>query len=226
MIDKGFVKIDKELKIDYSNNDIRVYMHLLMAANYTDNVVYDRPIKVGQCITSYGSVANALGISVGGVIAAVKHLTKARLIEWQGVRDKYSVCTICDYVDKYKDIKYNFVMLNRVITAANWYKHEGAAKIYYYLLLHIPLGNNSITIKPVYLRQMLGLGHSQYSNGVAKLVDDKKITCTKVSRQIQLTLADLASPASSVASPVASLPTSAEKKVADNKTSSDTQYYF
>ena len=26
MIDKGFVKIDKELKIDYSNNDIRVYM--------------------------------------------------------------------------------------------------------------------------------------------------------------------------------------------------------
>ena len=69
MIDKGFVKIDKELKIDYSNNDIRVYMHLLMAANYTDNVVYDRPIKGGQCITSYGSVANALGISVGGGVA-------------------------------------------------------------------------------------------------------------------------------------------------------------
>ena len=91
MIDKGFVKIDKELKIDYSNNDIRVYMHLLMAANYTDNVVYDRPIKVGQCITSYGSVANALGISVGGVITAVKHLTKAGLIEWQGVRDKFAI---------------------------------------------------------------------------------------------------------------------------------------
>ena len=162
------------------------------------------------------------------MITGVKHLTKAGLIEWQGVRDKYRVCTICDYVDTCRDIKYNFVMLNRVITAANWYKHEGAAKIYYYLLLHIPLGNNSITIKPVYLRQLLGLGHSQYSNGVAKLVDDKKITCTKVSRQIQLSLADLAPPASSVASPpVASSSSAGEKTVSkDNKTSSDTQYYF
>ena len=158
MIDKGFVKIDKELKIDYSNNDIRVYMHLLMATNYTDNVVYDRQINVGQCITSYGSVANALGLSVGGVITAIKHLTNAGLIEWQGVRDRYSVCTICDYVSKCKDIKYNFVMLSRSITTTNWYRHEGAAKIYYYLLLHIPPDNSSITTKPVHLRQLLGLG--------------------------------------------------------------------
>ena len=223
MIDKGFVKIDKELKIDYSNNDIRVYMHLLMAANYTDNVVYDRPIKVGQCITSYGSVANALGLSVGGVITAVKHLTKARLIEWQGVRDKYSVCTICDYVDTCRDIKYNFVMLSRSISSSDWYKHEGAVKIYYYLLLHIPPDDNILIIKPVYLRQLLGLGHSQYSNGLDKLICGKKINCTKVGRQIQLSLADFASPASSVASPP-----SAEKKTVskDNKTSSDTQYYF
>lgn len=72
------------------------------------------------------------------------------------------------------------------------------------------------------------VGHSQYSNGVAKLVDDKKITCTKVSRQIQLSLADLAPPASSVASPpVASSSSAGEKTVSkDNKTSSDTQYYF
>lgn len=224
MIEKGFVKVDRDSKIDYSNNDIRVYMHLLMAANYTDNIVYGQKINVGQCVTSYGAVANALNLSVGGVVVAVKHLSNAGLIKWQGIRDKYSICTICDYVDKCKDIKYNFVMLNRVITAANWYKHEGAAKLYYYLLLTHPSGDTAITLKPVYLRQLLGLGHSQYSNGLAKLLDDKKITCIKVGRQIQLSLTDCIS-----ASPSPSSPPSSEKKsvIKDNtKASSDTQYYF
>ena len=46
MIDKGFVKVDRDIKIDYSNNDIRVYLHLLMSANYTEKNVYDRQIKV------------------------------------------------------------------------------------------------------------------------------------------------------------------------------------
>ena len=88
MIDKGFVKIDRDIKIDYSNNDIRVYLHLLMSANYTEKNVYDRQIKVGQCITSYGKVADALDISLGGVKTAIKHLTGAGLLVWHGVRDK------------------------------------------------------------------------------------------------------------------------------------------
>ena len=223
MIEKGFVKVDRDTKIDYSNNDIRVYMHLLMVANYTDNIVYGQEINVGQCVTSYGAVANALNLSVGVVVVAVKHLANAGLIKWQGVRDKYSICTICDYVDKCKDIKYNFVMLNRSILTSDWYKHEGAAKLYYYLLLTIPPGTTTITLKPAYLRKLLELGHSQYSNGLVKLLNDKKITCTKVGRQIQLSLNDCIS-----AAPAPS-PSSSEKgkTTKDNpKASSDTQYYF
>lgn len=223
MIEKGFVKVDRDSKIDYSNNDIRVYMHLLMAANYTDNIVYGQKINVGQCVTSYGAVANALNLSVGGVVVAVKHLSNAGLIKWQGIRDKYSICTVCDYADKCKDIKYNFVMLNRSTASEPWYKHEGAAKLYYYLLLNIPPGDTAITIKPVYLRQLLGLGHSQYNNGLTKLIEDKKIICTKVGRQIQLSLTDCIS-----ASPYPTPPSPEKGKTTkDNtKASSDTQYYF
>lgn len=225
MIEKGFVKVDRDTKIDYSNNDIRVYMHLLMAANYTDNIVYGQEINVGQCVTSYGAVANALNLSVGGVVVAVKHLANAGLIKWQGVRDKYSICTICDYVDRCKDKKYNFVMLNRSIITSTWYKHEGAAKLYYYLLLTIPPGDTTITSKPVYLRQLLGLGHSQYNNGLTKLIEDKKIISTKVGRQIQLSLVDCLF-ASTTSSPSPPSPEKG-KTIKDNtKASSDTQYYF
>ena len=229
MIDKGFVKVDRDIKIDYSNNDIRVYLHLLMSANYTEKNVYDRQIKVGQCITSYGKVADALNISLGGAKTSIKHLMSAELIVWHGARDKYSVCTISDYDKKCKDIKYNFVMLNRSVTAESWYRHEGAAKLYYYLLLNIPPGDNIITLKPIYLRQLLGLGHSQYSNGIAKLIDNGQVTCTKVGRQIQLSLANsastvAASPSSSPSSPA--IRTSNIKEGQDKEASSDTQYYY
>ena len=228
MIDKGFVKIDRDIKIDYSNNDIRVYLHLLMSANYTEKNVYDRQIKVGQCITSYGKVADALDISLGGVKTAIKHLTGAGLLVWHGVRDKYSICTISDYDKKCKEIKYNFVMLNRSVTAESWYKHEGAAKVYYYLLLNIPPGDNSITLKPIYLQQLLGLGHSQYSNGIAKLIDNGQVTCLKVGRQIQLSLANSASTVA--ASPPSHFSpasrTSSIKGEQDKEASSDTQYYY
>ena len=201
-----------------------------MSANYTEKNVYDRQIKVGQCITSYGKVADALDISLGGVKTAIKHLTEAGLIVWHGVRDKYSVCTISDYGKKCKEIKYNFVMLNRSVTAESWYKHEGAAKLYYYLLLNIPPGDNSITLKPIYLRQLLGLGHSQYSNGIAKLIDNGQVTCLKVGRQIQLSLANFASTVA--ASPPSSYPSSSATRTAsikeeqDKEASSDTQYYY
>ena len=228
MIDKGFVKVDRDIKIDYSNNDIRVYLHLLMSANYTEKNVYDRQIKVGQCITSYGKVADALDISLGGVKTAIKHLTGAGLLVWHGVRDKYSICTISDYGKKCKEIKYNFVMLNRSVTAESWYKHDGAAKLYYYLLLNIPPGDNIITLKPIYLRQLLGLGHSQYSNGIAKLIDNGQVTCTKVGRQIQLSLANSASTVA--ASPPShfspAIRTSSIKGEQDKEASSDTQYYY
>lgn len=228
MIDKGFVKIDRDIKIDYSNNDIRVYLHLLMSANYTEKNVYDRQIKVGQCITFYGKVADALDISLGGVKTAIKHLTGAGLLVWHGVRDKYSICTISDYDKKCKEIKYNFVMLNRSVTAESWYKHEGAAKVYYYLLLNIPPGDNSITLKPIYLQQLLGLGHSQYSNGIAKLIDNGQVTCLKVGRQIQLSLANSASTVA--ASPPShfspAIRTSSIKGEQDKEASSDTQYYY
>lgn len=225
MIEKGFVKVDRDTKIDYSNNDIRVYMHLLMAANYTDNIVYGQKINVGQCVTSYGKIADALKISLGEVITAVKHLSNAGLIKWQGVRDKYSICTICDYVDKCKDIKYNFVMLNRSIMTSDWYKHEGAAKLYYYLLLNLPPGDTAITLKPVYLRQLLGLGHSQYNSGLTKLIKDKKITCIKVERQIQLSLNDCIS-AAPAPSPTPPSPEKGKTTKDTTKASSDTQYYF
>ena len=191
--------------------------------------MYDRQIKVGQCITSYGKVADALNISLGGAKTSIKHLMSAELIVWHGVRDKYSVCTISDYDKKCKDIKYNFVMLNRSVTAESWYRHEGAAKLYYYLLLNIPPGDNIITLKPIYLRQLLGLGHSQYSNGIAKLIDNGQVTCTKVGRQIQLSLANsastvAASPSSSPSSPA--IRTSNIKEGQDKEASSDTQYYY
>ena len=229
MIYKGFIKVDRDIKIDYSNNDIRVYLHLLMSANYVDNNVYGLQIKMGQCITSYRRVANALNISLGGVKTAIKHLTGAGLIVWHGVRDKYSVCTISDYDKKCKEIKYNFVMLNRSVTAESWYKHEGAAKLYYYLLLNIPPGDNSITLKPIYLQQLLGLGHSQYSNGIAKLIDNGQVTCTKVGRQMQLSLANSAFTVAASPPPPSSpaiRTSSSVKEKTDKEASSDTQYYY
>lgn len=132
----GFVKLFKSLNISNNNNDLRVYLHLLINANYKNTKYKDYNISKGQLITSYISIADALGLSRKQVITAIQHLRDNNYIKWQGVPQNFSICTICQYDLQYNDNAYNFVKLYRSIQAADWYADDVAARLYYYILLH------------------------------------------------------------------------------------------
>lgn len=130
----GYVKLFKSLNVAYGN-DLRVYIHLLLNAGYKVNKLDDITLQPGQLLTSYQAISESLNITRKQVIVAVEHLINDKVIEWQGIPKKYSICTIMHYNLQESDNAYNYAKLYRSIQGANWYTDGAAANLYYYILL-------------------------------------------------------------------------------------------
>ena len=138
----GWVRLFRSISnnVDYGN-DLRVYLHLLINAAYKCQKLDDITLSAGQLITSYQSIADSLDISRKQVITSINHLVNSSVITWQGLPQKYSVCTISHYDMQCDDNAYNYAKLYRSIQGATWYRDGVTANLYYYLLLHSGEGN-------------------------------------------------------------------------------------
>lgn len=113
---RGFVILKRDItKGEWykSDNVIRVYLHLLIKANYTNKKWQGIVIKRGQLVTSLDHLSEEIGISVSKVRTALKKLEKSKHI-LKDSTNKYSVITIIDYsktqiyessIDKQKPFK-------------------------------------------------------------------------------------------------------------------------
>lgn len=77
-------------------NTARLFIHLLLTANWQEKRWQGITIKPGQLVTSQSQLAKQLGLSVQEVRTALKHLV---LTEWLTVKTgpKYSIVTIENY---------------------------------------------------------------------------------------------------------------------------------
>ena len=55
-------------------NTMRIFLHLLLTANYTDRSWHGVPVLRGQRICTYGVLAGELGMSIQQVRTALSHL--------------------------------------------------------------------------------------------------------------------------------------------------------
>ena len=99
-----FIKLyDQILKWEwYKNpNTFRLFIHLLLRANYCDLRFEGRTIKRGQLVTSLPSLALETGLSVREIRTAIDHLKSTGELTDTST-SKYRVITIVNY-DRYQD---------------------------------------------------------------------------------------------------------------------------
>lgn len=174
----GFVKFFKSISINVPyGNDIRVYLHLLLNAGYKESNYKGVDLSEGQLVTSYPSIGDSLGLSRKQVMTAVEHLEANNMIEWVGVKQHYSICTICDYALQSNDKAYNFVKLYRSIQGAEWYRDSAAANLYYYILLNSKV--EGLRVKRGVIINALKLTPHAFSCALANLADTGAIQYSK-----------------------------------------------
>lgn len=100
---EGFVKLYRNI-LDwewYSDmNTFRVYIHMILSANWQDGRFRGVEIKRGSFVSSYGKLAEATGLSEKNVRTAVKHLEKTGEVACKGY-NRFTVFTLKNY-DKYQ----------------------------------------------------------------------------------------------------------------------------
>ena len=100
---KGFIKLDRKLlgwRWYKEPNTMRVFVHLLLLANGTENHFEGLKIERGQVITSHASLAEDLGLSVKNVRTAINHLKSTGEVASRKY-PKFQVITIKNY-DEYQ----------------------------------------------------------------------------------------------------------------------------
>ena len=76
-MDKGYIKIDRSLadwRWYQDPNTLRVWLHLLIKANWEDKDFENITVHRGSIITSHGHLAKELGLTVKNVRTALEHL--------------------------------------------------------------------------------------------------------------------------------------------------------
>ena len=103
MIVKGFVKIDRKItkwRWYKDTSTFKIFLHLILTANYEDREFEDIVIKRGQRVASIRSLAAESGLSEKNVRTAIKHL-KATGEVASLPTPKYTVFTVVNY-EKYQ----------------------------------------------------------------------------------------------------------------------------
>lgn len=101
----SYIKIDRKI-LDwewYSNiNTSRLFLHMLLRANWKDGRFEGKEINRGSFVSSYSKLSNECGLTVNEIRTAIKHLTLTGEITVRA-HAKYSVFTINNY-DEYQSI--------------------------------------------------------------------------------------------------------------------------
>ena len=103
MIVKGFVKIDRKItkwRWYKDTSTFKIFLHLILTANYEDREFEDIVIKRGQRVASIRSLAAESGLTEKNVRTAIKHL-KATGEVASLPTPKYTVFTVVNY-EKYQ----------------------------------------------------------------------------------------------------------------------------
>ena len=201
----GFIKLFKSLSLSYKNNDLRVYIHLLINAN-NYNTHYDGvTITTGQLITSYHSIADKLKISDKAARVAVQHLVDGGYISCRGYRRKYTIITITDYAMQSSGT-YNFTKLYRQIQANTWYADDVTAKTYYYILLHAD-SNNITTTTLSALCDTLGVTTTRIYTALDNLAADRAVHVDRNRQRIIITIAGAKTKSKATQSTTSTTPT-------------------
>lgn len=92
----GFIKIHRGL-LEWGwykdANTMRVFMDILLNANYHDGEYMGHPVKAGQCVVGRKALAERLGISEQSVRTALSHLKSTGEITIKST-NKFSIVTI------------------------------------------------------------------------------------------------------------------------------------
>ena len=95
----GFIKISRDI-LEWQwyddANTFRVFVHLLLNANFEDKAYRGIDIKRGSCIIGRHQLAEDLGLSEQNVRTALNHLKSTNEITIK-VTSKFSIVTICDF---------------------------------------------------------------------------------------------------------------------------------
>lgn len=103
MIVKGFVKIDRKItkwRWYKDTSTFKIFLHLILTANYEDREFEDIVIKRGQRVASIRSLAAESGLSEKNVRTAIKHLKATGEVASLST-PKYTVFTVVNY-EKYQ----------------------------------------------------------------------------------------------------------------------------
>ena len=103
MIEKGFVKIDRKItkwRWYKDTSTFKIFLHLILTANYEDREFEDIVIKRGQRVASIRSLAAESGLTEKNVRTAIKHLEATGEVASLPT-PKYTVFTVVNY-EKYQ----------------------------------------------------------------------------------------------------------------------------
>lgn len=99
MTTEGFIKLPRSL-LDWQwfddDNTFRVYMTLMLCANWKDTRWHELELKRGQLVTSYPSIAEKCGLTERQVRTAFSHLKRTGDITVRATPN-YSVITLVNY---------------------------------------------------------------------------------------------------------------------------------
>lgn len=97
----GFIKLFRQI-LDWEWYDdlptCRLFIHLLLRANYAERSWHGQTIERGSCITSYATLASETGLSQEQIKRALKNLTKTGEIK-RIATNKNTVICVVKYAD-------------------------------------------------------------------------------------------------------------------------------
>lgn len=98
-MDFGFIKLHRTIKRWEWYTDLNVksvFLHLLLSVNHADAAWQGITIKAGQCVTSYASLSQALGIGEKQVRNAISKLKRTGELVVKAT-NKYSLVTVVNW---------------------------------------------------------------------------------------------------------------------------------
>ena len=100
MLDGGYIKLHRKLtkwEWYHNANTFRVFIHLLLTANYEPRRFEGRTIERGQRVTSISKLSKELKVSVQSIRTALNHLKSTGELTIE-TTPKYTIITINNYI--------------------------------------------------------------------------------------------------------------------------------
>lgn len=100
----GFIKLYRSLIFSKSfkkSETLKIFIYVLLKANYTEGEFEGQIIHRGQLVTSYRKISLETGLSISKVRTALKNLQKSKTIALTTTA-KFTVITIVNFA-KYQD---------------------------------------------------------------------------------------------------------------------------